>query len=387
MLTALLDTEITEITPTRNLNLLYIILDCIFLVVLLAMLIWQKRWQTFIFAIFGGVLYTIVDFGGFYLLSHTRTVLLYGEVAGMLDTFWVLLWMSMSYGITNFIFIWSCLGRDKLRKYWIFLIVMWWLICPSISELGGEAFITTTRTTGAYHGWMGVVMVVSYLILAILLIWKKKPFVSILELFAIGFFVQFGWEFSLLINGIRPMNAMSIETLVVNSCLETNLGMPAAYLIFWFVRKFRNEDMSRVQRTPSGGKGGTYAGNNDTDDAKAAAGAGAGAFSGTAGTIVDSGMSFAGLWAKICAFFSGSTADASQAAVTASEATAAVAVTTSATVCKSADIASAGTDGIITDGIITDGMDGTVMNTVMDTGANASPDTSPDESPDESPHV
>ncbi len=249
MLTTLLEDEITEITPTRNLNLLYIILDCIFLVILLALLIWQKRYQTLIFALFGGILYTIVDYGGFYLLSGTRTVFLYGEVASSLNTFWVLLWMSMSYGITNFVFIWTCLNKDKLAKYWIFLIVVWWLICPSISELGGEAFITTQRTTGAYHGWMGVVMIVSYLVLAGLLIWKKKPFISILYLFAIGFFVQFGWEFSLLINGIRPMNAMSLETLIVNSCLETNLGMPAAYLIWWFVRRYRNEDMTKVIRS------------------------------------------------------------------------------------------------------------------------------------------
>ncbi len=255
MLTTLLEDEITEITPTRNLNLLYIILDCIFLVVLLALLIWQKRYQTVLFALFGGILYTIVDYGGFYLISQTRTVFLYGEVASPLNTFWVLLWMSMSYGITNFVFIWTCLNKDKLAKYWIFLIVVWWLICPSISELGGETFITTQRTTGAYHGWMGVVMIVSYLILAIILIWKKKkPFTSILFLFAVGFFVQFGWEFSLLINGIRPMNSMSLQTLIVNSCLETNLGMPAAYLIWWLVRRWRNEDMSKVLRPlPSAG--------------------------------------------------------------------------------------------------------------------------------------
>lgn len=241
----LLTEVISEITPTRNLNLFYIIIDSIFLIVFLGILIWKKRYLTALFALFGGILYTIVDYGGFYLASHTRTVFINGEVADPLNTFWVLLWMSMSYGITNFAFIWTLVRKDKFAKYFIFLIIMWWLIAPSISELGGEATIQTTRTTGAYHGYMGLVMVFGYLILTIFLLYKEKDFVSIIRLFLIGFFVQFGWEFSLLINGIRPMNEMSVRTLLVNSCLETNLGMPIIYLIFYFIDKHINEDLTK----------------------------------------------------------------------------------------------------------------------------------------------
>ena len=40
------------IVPTRNLNLLYIILDSVFLVVYLALLLWKKRYSTVIFAPF-----------------------------------------------------------------------------------------------------------------------------------------------------------------------------------------------------------------------------------------------------------------------------------------------------------------------------------------------
>lgn len=249
MLTALADAQL-EITPTRNLNVLYIILDCIFLVVFLGLLIWKKRYSTVLFALFGGIIYTIVDFGGFYLISHTRTVFIDGKLADVGGTFLVLLWMSMSYGITNFAFIWVCIGRDKLMKYWLFLIIMWWMICPSICEMGGEATITTSRTTGLYHGWMGVALVLSYLILIIVLLKRdnEKPFVNILVLCLIGFCVQFGWEFSLLVNGIRPMNAASIKTLIVNSCLETNLGMPACFAIFTLWHKKFNEDLSPAKR-------------------------------------------------------------------------------------------------------------------------------------------
>lgn len=246
-LSNLLATEL-EITPTRSFNLLYIILDSIFIFVLLGLLIWKKRYSTVLFALFGGVFYTVVDFGGFYLLSGARTVYIDGQLAGVSGTFWVLFWMSMSYGITNFAFMWVCMSRDKLMKYWIFLIVMWWMICPSITAMGGEATITTSRTTGAYHGWMGVVFVTQYLILTILLLRKdgEKAFVNILTLCLIGFCVQFGWEFSLLVNGIRPMNEASITTLIINSCLETNMCMPTTFAVYYFWSKRFNEDLSRA---------------------------------------------------------------------------------------------------------------------------------------------
>ena len=251
MLVNLLNAE-TAITPTRHFNLLYIILDSIFILALLGLFAWKKRYSTILFALFGGVLYTIVDYGGFYLASGSRTVYINGELAGADGTFWVLLWMSMSYGITNFAFMWVCMSRDKQMKYWIFLICMWWMICPSIAEMGGEATITTSRTTGAYHGWMGVVCVSQYLILSILLLRKdkEKAFVNILTLCLIGFCVQFGWEFSLLINGIRPMDAASFKTLIVNSCLETNMCMPTTFAVYYFWRKRFNEDMTRAVKLP-----------------------------------------------------------------------------------------------------------------------------------------
>ena len=44
---SLIHLAVTEnIVPTRNLNLLYIILDSIFLIVFLSLLIWKKRYET-----------------------------------------------------------------------------------------------------------------------------------------------------------------------------------------------------------------------------------------------------------------------------------------------------------------------------------------------------
>ena len=234
-----------QINPTRNFNLLYIILDTLFIIILLTLLIYKKRNLTVLFALFGGILYTLVDFGGFYLLSHSRIVFINGIQQDALNTFLVLFWMSMSYGITNFIFIWVLVSKDKLAKYWLFLIIMWWLICPSIASMGGENNITTFRTTTSYHGIMGIILVISYLILIIYILISGKEIVNILYLCLIGISVQFSWEFSLLINGIRPLNENSLQTLIINSCLETNLGMPAIYLIYHLINKKYNEDGSK----------------------------------------------------------------------------------------------------------------------------------------------
>jgi hypothetical protein len=52
--------------------------------------------------------------------------------------------------------------------------------------------------------------------------------VHLLWLLAIGIGVQPSWEFVLLISGIRPAG---LAPLMVNSLIETNMGMPYFYLI------------------------------------------------------------------------------------------------------------------------------------------------------------
>lgn len=239
----------SNINPTRNFNLLYIILDSLFIVVLLTLFILKKRYLTLIFALIGGVLYFIVDYGYFYLISESRVISIDGNVVGNLETALVLLWMSLSYGITNFAFIWLCLSKDKYLKYWLILIVGWWLVAPSIATLGGENNIQTYRTTNQYHGAMAIILVVGYLGLIIYYMFKKEhKMMNILWLILIGVSVQFAWEFALLINGIRPMNENSIQTLLVNSLIETNLGMPYIYLIYLGVTKYFNEDLSKKNK-------------------------------------------------------------------------------------------------------------------------------------------
>lgn len=61
---------------------------------------------------------------------------------------------------------------------------------------------------------------------------------------AIGILVQGSWEFVLAITGIRNL---SWQTFIVNTLLETNMGLPYLWAIHRSVSKRRKEDLSRVQ--------------------------------------------------------------------------------------------------------------------------------------------
>ncbi len=234
-----------SIIPTRNFNTLYILLDTVFLFFFLFLLFYKKKYITLLWSLAGGILYFLVDFGYFYLISGSRHIFIGQEEQGTFMVALILFWMSLSYGITNFAYIWLFLSRDKHLKEWIFLIVSWWLIAPILSSFGGEPTIITSRTTGQYHGGMAIILLVGYFALILYnLTNKKNAQIPILRLNLIGITVQFAWEFALLIHGIRPLNENSFQTLIIDSLLETNLGMPYIFLIHFFVTKKYNEDLS-----------------------------------------------------------------------------------------------------------------------------------------------
>lgn len=230
----------SEVIAARSMNGLYIILDIFFLLFLCAVLIWTKRYQAAIAGALGGILYFIVDYGIFYLALGTR------QVVGA-DPLWFLLWLSMSYGFTNFVWIWLWLDRDGHTLEWSLLIVSGWFATALLSQNFGEGFgqISIMRGTGSYHGVMALMLFVGYAILCVHNIRCKEDEAKypLLWILAIGILVQFGWEFVLHITGIRNQ---SMQTLIVNSLLETNLGLPYLYLIHRALNRRWGEDLRRI---------------------------------------------------------------------------------------------------------------------------------------------
>jgi hypothetical protein len=208
----------------RELNVLYIILDIIFLLMLGYLTIYLKKYRALFFGLAGGLIYFLVDYGIFYAWLQTR------EVVGANPALF-LLWLSMSYGFTNFLWIWLFLDRDKHIVEWSMLIVIGWFSIALIAQSFGSNFgtISISRGTGSYHGAMAIMLLVGYLYVIIRnLTHKSDEKIPIVRLLLIGIVVQFSWEAVLLISGIRPEG---LRPLITNSLLETNLGMPYLYFI------------------------------------------------------------------------------------------------------------------------------------------------------------
>lgn len=245
----------TEIIARREFSPLYIAFDIAFLVLYGCLLLRKKKYMTFLVGFLAGILYMAVDYGIFHLVCHSRSI------SDGYSLFWVLLWMSMSYGFTNFTWIWLWISKDKHLSEWSMLILMWWFVCPLLTNTFAPqnmSKVIIQRTTGEYHGYMAAIMFVGYLILIIYNLSRDKEHrINIPWLLAIGILVQFGWEAGLLIGGIRSAGFATVEEklkpLVVNSLLETNLGMPYIYFIFAaYSAKFTEQFNRRAEKLSIG---------------------------------------------------------------------------------------------------------------------------------------
>lgn len=238
-----------EIIAQRVFNPLYIVIDSIFLIGLMVLLIVKRNYMTAIFGLCGGILYFVVDYGIFHAALHTRSI----EGGSM---FGVLLWMSMSYGITNFVWMWLWISRDEHKFEWTLLILVWWFVCPMLANAAtGLQPIKIQRTTGSYHWVMALILVVGYFAAIVYNLLQKdrsKRF-PLLWMLTIGVTVQLGWEAGLLLGGIRSAEFgawQKLTTLVVNSLLETNLGIVPIYCIYTLLTARFTEDLKRRDKVP-----------------------------------------------------------------------------------------------------------------------------------------
>lgn len=240
-----------ELIARRQFVPAYIALDTVFLLVLAGLLLWKKRRMAALVGGIMGVVYFIVDYGVFHLICHSRSI-----EGGSL--FWTLLWMSMSYGFTNFAWIWLALDKDEYLIEWSLLILCWWFCCPMLAQLigFGQMPIVIQRTTGAYHGWMAAILFVGYLLAVVRNLGEsdRKCHIDLLRLLTVGIAAQFAWEAALLLGGIRSAGldfAEKLRPLIVNSLLETNLGMPYVYLIFVALTRRFTPALARREDVPS----------------------------------------------------------------------------------------------------------------------------------------
>jgi hypothetical protein len=222
----------------RSFNALYIWLDLAWLAAFSALLAGFRRYLALLAGLAGGIIYFLVDYGVFYLALGTRSV-----EGG--SPFWVLLWLSFSYGLTNFAWIWLLLDRDGNGMEWTLLIVAAWKAIAQLARSFGSASaaVVTSRGTVSYHGVMALVLLAGYawIVVRNLRLPPRDPRrASLGRLLAIGIGVQLAWEAVLVVSGIRPLGW---QALVVNSLVETNLGLPYLYLIHRALARRIGEDL------------------------------------------------------------------------------------------------------------------------------------------------
>lgn len=149
--------DVSDVIARREFMPTYIWLDVAFLIGFAALLVWRRKYMMLLVGLVMGGVYFAVDYGAFNLLTHSRSI-----SGGSM--FWVLLWMSVSYGFTNFSWLWLWLSRDRHLAEWSMLIPVWWFCCPLMSQTFTARFasgmqpIVIQRTTGAHHGWMAVIL-------------------------------------------------------------------------------------------------------------------------------------------------------------------------------------------------------------------------------------
>lgn len=236
-----------ELTVARTFSSLYVFLDLTWLALYVLILWFLRRRMAIVVGLLAGLLYFAVDYGVFHLVLGTRTV------TGA-STIWLLCWLSFSYGITNFAWIWLLLERDGHATEWSVLTIGGWVAVAMLSQSYGSGFHTVTilRGTGSYHGSMAAIMLIGYVALVIANVKaadRGGAKIGLLRLLAIGIGVQFSWEAVLLLSGIRPAGLLP---LVVNSLIETNLGMPYVYVIHRAVSKRWRVDLHRFGRADAG---------------------------------------------------------------------------------------------------------------------------------------
>ena len=106
-----------DFTVSRTFSTLYILIDIIWLLTLAGIFLFLKKRLAVLVGLIAGVLYFLVDYGVFYHLLGTRAI----EGA---DPLWFLLWLSMSYGFTNFAWIWLLLDRFGNHGLWAAMLIM-----------------------------------------------------------------------------------------------------------------------------------------------------------------------------------------------------------------------------------------------------------------------
>jgi hypothetical protein len=221
----------------RTFGIDYIFFDLVFLFVFHFLMIRNRKIIPLVAFWLGGLAIFIIDWGFWMQVSGIRKLELPPSFLPFLPEYWrvftFMFWFSFSYGL---MFSWMFLMFEPKGRRIFWTVLLWggWLTVAFLSQYIhlNDGTIQTLRMMGGSRITQIIIAAGGFILLFILRYnWKM-----ILYLFCIGFMTHFMMESSLWLSGIRPGN---LSVLLINSLIESNMGVPILYVLYDKVLKRR----------------------------------------------------------------------------------------------------------------------------------------------------
>lgn len=227
----------------RVMDVDFIYFDLTLVTIWILMLIKQKRFRQIFFGLFGFLVVFLADDVLWFHIQGTRTI----DAPIQPDLF--LLYFSFTYGMIMFSFAPLMFDKkisNKEKLLWACGMYFGWLVIALLSQWIpiDDRTISIARDMTKARLTQILMAVIGYAVLIVLKLIKWRPMEKIpwkyfIFLIAVGIFIHFSMESTLLIAQIRPL---SWDVLIFDSLVEFNSGIPYLFLAWVIIESIKNQD-------------------------------------------------------------------------------------------------------------------------------------------------
>ena len=228
----------------------FMLFDLLFTAIWIAVLYKKGYIKPLIFGFFGIMINLLIDYGVWYSVQGIRTV---ENLPVWMSPFAFFVYFSITYGMIEYSYVQVMFSIDnkqenalqEMLRWSVFLFGGWLMFCLlsfviplSDSEVTVQRVMTGQRIYQVYE------IIAEYVLLGILAYMGKFGLTGrkILYIFAVGFFVHFSMETTLLLAGIRVLDLFN---LIFNSIIELKTGEPIIYMLIFAVDKLIEKKLGR----------------------------------------------------------------------------------------------------------------------------------------------
>jgi hypothetical protein len=227
----------------------FMLFDLIFTAIWMILLYKKGYMKPLLFGFLGIGINMLVDYGIWYNVLGIRTI---SGLPHWMSPFAFFVYFSISYGMVEYSYVQVMFSIDSQEKNslkemlsWSFFLFGGWLLFGILSYIIpiNDSEITVQRVMTEQRIFQVYAVIAEYVFLGILAYMRKYGLSGrkILYIFAVGFFVHFSMETTLLLTGVRVLDFFN---LIFNSIVEFNTGAPILYLMLYAVVPFIEKKMN-----------------------------------------------------------------------------------------------------------------------------------------------